>query len=99
MSKLSDYITSSIFPIVRTGISNNDREIQGWKRKEQNIEYTCSLCDCQIKPDDILHTHIQRGYTVPRDGFLGIRNESEVLGFTCKACEDEISEYDNLYYG
>lgn len=100
MSKLDDYISKGIFPIVRTGLSNSGWEIQGWKRKAENIIYECSLCDCQIKPDDWLHTHIQKGYTVPKEYFmLGIQNENEVLGFICKKCYDEIADYDNLYYG
>lgn len=99
MSKLSDYIKDGTFPIVRTGISNDDWVIQTWKRKQENITHTCSLCDCEIKPDDTLHTHTQRGFTVPRQGMVGIRNESEVLGFICKACNEEATEYDQLYYG
>ncbi len=99
MSKLDDFIRDGKFPIIRTGLSNDDWDIQTWKRKEKDLVYTCSLCDSEIKPDDILHTHIQRGYTVPREGISGIRNESEVLGFICKSCNDEITEYDQLYYG
>lgn len=99
MSKLSDYISNRNFPIVRTGISNSDSEIKDYYRKEHNIHYTCSLCDCDIPPTDFLNTETQRGYTVPRDGFFGVRHEYEVLGFVCKTCEDQINEYDNLYYG
>ena len=99
MSKLDDYIKGGKFPIVRTGISNSDSELKDYYRKEHNIHHTCSLCDGDIPPTEYLRTETQRGYTVPRDSYFGVRNESEVLGFVCQACQDEISEYDNLYYG
>lgn len=100
MSKLDDYIKGGPFPIVRTGISNDDFVVKTWKRKADNLVYKCSFCDCDINPTDWMHTHTERGYTVPREGFLGlIRNEFEVLGYVCNKCNDEITEYDNLYYG
>jgi hypothetical protein len=99
MSKLDEYIKNGKFPVVRTGISNSDLEIKQFHRILHNTHYTCSLCDCDISPKDFLTTQIQKGFTVPREGFLGIRNESEVLGFICKTCYDSISDYDNLYYG
>lgn len=99
MSKLDDFLKDGTFPIVRTGLGSDDWELQTWKRKEQNIIYKCSLCDCDIHPDDSLFTHIKRGYMVPREGISGIKNVSEIVGFHCRKCADEIFEYDNLYYG
>lgn len=105
MSKLVDYITKGIFPIKRTGIGNQDWEIKQYKRKELNIIYECSLCDCKILPDDTLNEYTDRRYLIERKrpDFLGKPQKSEfhyeVLGFICKKCNDESAEYDNLYYG
>lgn len=100
MSKLDDYISGKIkFPIKRTGLSNDDFVVQPWKMKAENITYNCSLCGCVIRHNNFFFTHIERGYTVPREGINGIRNESEILGFTCRTCYDEIAEYDSLSYG
>lgn len=105
MSKLNDYISKGKFPIKRTGISNQDWELKEYKRKELNIIYECSLCDCKILPEEQLNEYIDRAYLIERKrpDFLGKAQEPqlhyEVLGFICKKCNDEISEYDTLYYG
>lgn len=101
MSKLDDYISGKIkFPIKRTGISVDDFEVRSYKMKQENITYKCSLCNCVIKHDSSFNTYSERGYTVPRDSYLfGVQNRSEVLGFICRKCNEEIAEYDSLTYG
>ncbi len=100
MSLLDDYINGRKgFPIKRTGLSNDDSEIQHWKMKADNITHECSFCGCVITHNDYFSTHTERGYSVPREGINGIKQVWEVLGFTCRTCYDEIAEYDNLYYG
>jgi len=100
-----NYIKHGQVPVIHTGIAHTDFELQSWKRKQDNIVYQCSICDCKITPDDILHTHTQRGKLIerPQPDFLG-KSQSpkypwEILGFICGKCCGESAEYDNLYYG
>lgn len=100
-----NYIKHGQVPVKHTGIAHDDFIIQSWKRKQDNIFYKCSICDCDIKPDDSLHTHTERGKLIerPQSDFLGKPQPPkypwEVLGFVCGKCWDESVEYDQLYYG
>lgn len=100
MTELDKYISGSRrFPMKKTGLSVDDFEVQSWKMKAENIKYNCSFCNCEITHNDFFTTHTEKDYTVQRNGINGAKQVSEVLGFICRACYDEISEYDNLYYG
>jgi len=100
-----NWIKHGQVPIKHTGIAHTDFELLSYKRKELNIVYECSVCDAKIMPDDWMHEHTQRGVLIERKqpDFLGKPQPPkfpwEVLGFVCKKCFDESTEYDMLYYG
>jgi hypothetical protein len=104
MSKLNDLINHSKFPSKRTGISYQQNTLSYYQRKKDNKTYQCSLCDCDIKPDDYLHAFIGNT-TIPIEKFdpftkkTVIENHDEVAGFICGKCDKEISYNDRLYYG